>query len=234
LTKPMGGPDTPPVRLVTVSATYGAGGSVVAPRLAGRLGLPFADRLIEARGAPPGASAEGAAENEPRKSFLARLAHLNAGLNLPMPRNPDDLRDHIRERVEQSIAELVHSGGAVVLGRAAAVVLAGNQRAFHVRLDGPEQRRLLRGARIEGIDETAARSRLTATDAARQRYTRKLYQHDPSEVSLYHMVLDSTVLNLDACVELLALAAEAFWSNLGASEDAQAAASRDGEVGHRQ
>ena len=34
--------------LVTVSATYGAGGSVIAPRLADALGLPFLDRLISA------------------------------------------------------------------------------------------------------------------------------------------------------------------------------------------
>jgi hypothetical protein len=34
-------PPDPDVRLITVSAAYGAGGSVVAPALADRLGLPF-------------------------------------------------------------------------------------------------------------------------------------------------------------------------------------------------
>ena len=34
--------------LVTVSATYGTGGSVIAPRLADALGVPFLDRLISA------------------------------------------------------------------------------------------------------------------------------------------------------------------------------------------
>ena len=34
-------------RVVTVSATYGAGGALVAPLLAERLGVPFADRLID-------------------------------------------------------------------------------------------------------------------------------------------------------------------------------------------
>ena len=34
--------------VITVSATYGAGGSVIAPRLASQLGLPFVDRLISA------------------------------------------------------------------------------------------------------------------------------------------------------------------------------------------
>ena len=34
--------------LITVSATYGTGGSVIAPRLAEAMGLPFVDRLISA------------------------------------------------------------------------------------------------------------------------------------------------------------------------------------------
>jgi shikimate kinase len=34
------------VTLVTLSATYGAGGSEVGPALARRLGVPFVDRLI--------------------------------------------------------------------------------------------------------------------------------------------------------------------------------------------
>ena len=39
------------VRLVTVSATYGAGGAVVAPALAERLGVPFVQRATNSAGA---------------------------------------------------------------------------------------------------------------------------------------------------------------------------------------
>ena len=38
------------VRLVTVSASYGAGGSVVAPALAERLGVPFVQRATTSTG----------------------------------------------------------------------------------------------------------------------------------------------------------------------------------------
>ena len=43
-------PADPGVRLITVSASYGAGGSVVAPALADRLGLPFLQRVITSEG----------------------------------------------------------------------------------------------------------------------------------------------------------------------------------------
>jgi Cytidylate kinase-like family len=202
-------------RVVTISATYGAGGSVIGPRLAARLGLPFADRLIPARDAPsPGVGAEQVTDAErlqiSRSRFLARLALLTGGLGLPVP-HPEDLSDPIRRRVEQSIHDLIESGGAVILGRAAAVVLAGHRRAFHVRLDGPDGRRAARAMTIEGIDAPTARARLLETDRARARYVDRLYGHDPADQQLYHLVMDSTVLATDACVEVLGAAAEAFW-----------------------
>ena len=49
-------PPGPAIRLITVSAAYGAGGSVVAPALADRLGLPFLQRVTTSEGhvAEPG------------------------------------------------------------------------------------------------------------------------------------------------------------------------------------
>ena len=43
----------PAVRLITVSAAYGTGGSVVAPALADRLGLPFLQRVPRPKAAWP-------------------------------------------------------------------------------------------------------------------------------------------------------------------------------------
>jgi cytidylate kinase len=203
-------------RFVTVSATYGSGGSVIAPLLARRVGLPFADRLIAARDAPGSRSVEGVSQEEldeePKRSFFERLAHLNAALNLPAPRDPEDLRGHVRERVEQSVRALEAAGGAVLLGRAGQIVLAGHPGAFHVRIDGPPERRATRGALWEGIDAEAAAARMKETDEARARYVRRLYQHDPDDASLYHLVIDGTVHDAQACVELIATAAESFWT----------------------
>jgi hypothetical protein len=203
-------------RFVTLSATYGAAGSVIGPLLAQRLGLPFADRLIPARNAPVSPSGEGVnkeeRDEEPRRSFFARLANLNVGLNFPAPRDPEDVRGHVRDRVEQSIHALDANGGAVLLGRAGQIVLARHPGAFHVRLDGPPERRARRGALWEGIDLATARARLVETDEARARYTRTLYQHDPADPTLYHMLLDESVLGVEVCVDLIATAAHAFWN----------------------
>ena len=206
---------SPSLRMVTVSATYGCGGSFVAPKLAERVGLPFADRLIPARGSTEAPSAEEGLTDQERaqvrgRRLLERLVLLAPGLNLPTP-DAADLRDQLRDRVAASIRALVDQGGAVLLGRAGAVVLANHPGVFHVRLDGPEQRRIEQGCRFEGIDEARAKDRLVETDAARSRYVHRLYGRDPADASLYHVVLDATVLSVDDVVDVVALAAEAFW-----------------------
>jgi cytidylate kinase len=201
--------------VVTVSATYGSGGGIIAPALASRLGLPFADRLIPARGgAEPEDCGEQLSEDERlasrRTSFLDRLAHLTGGLGLPVPTG-DDLGDHIRAQVERSIRDIAAGTGGVILGRGAMVVLAGHPTAFHVRLDGPEDRRCARAMSIEGVDEATARSRMTETDRARAKYFSRIYGGDAADPALYHLVVDATVLPVDACVRLVVDAATAFW-----------------------
>lgn len=203
------------LRMVTVSATYGCAASVAAPALARRLGLPFADRLIPARGSDEGPSADESVSDAERvqvrgRRLLDRLVLLAPGLNLPTP-DAADLRDQLRERVDASIRLLVEQGGAVLLGRAGAVVLAGQPGVFHVRLDGPPGRRLERACAFEGIDEATARDRLTETASARSRYVQRLYGRDPGEQSLYHLIVDPTVLSPEDCVEVMATAALAFW-----------------------
>ena len=207
----------PVARLVTVSATYGAGGSIVAPLLAKKLGVPFADRLTT-RQLPeiPQFASERASEDElaeaPRSTFLRGLALLSAEWNIPVPDDPSALPAQVRARVLSSLENLLESGGAVVLGRAAAIALGQRAGVYHVRLDGPVERRIERGAAWEGVDVATARKHLEQTDASRLRYVRQLYRVDPTDPSLYHLVLDSTMLSIDACVDLIADAAQAAWS----------------------
>jgi cytidylate kinase len=62
---------------------------------------------------------------------------------------------------------------------------------------------------LEGVDRETAERHLVETDRAREAYVRHFYGADPEDPRLYHLVLDSTALALDACVELIALAARA-------------------------
>jgi cytidylate kinase len=196
---------------VTISAAYGAGGSVVAPALAERLGWPFIDRMVTADLSSDAAglatrSTEGLVKGEvtPPSRLLAGLARSAGVAAMMTPMQTLDTDVELRELTESALRPVIAGGAAVVLGRAAAVVLAGRARTLHVRLHGPEERRIAQAARIENIDEADARVRMAETDRARNLFVRRLYRRDPEDASLYQLVIDSTMFPLDAVVDLLA------------------------------
>ena len=209
--------DSPPrlaVHLITVSATYGSGGSVVAPALAQRLGLPFLQRVTTTEGEVALAAAPcherlvaEEAKTTPVHRLLASFTHSMPVGPTQSPLSVHHLDEDLRCSAEDGIHGLVADGGGVILGRAAAVVL-GRDRGFHVRLDGPPARRIIQGATVEGVSQEQASARLQTADKARAAYVRRLYRVDPADASLYHMVIDSTVIPLDTVIELILTAAQ--------------------------
>jgi cytidylate kinase len=202
-------------RLVTVSASYGAGGSEVAPALAERLGVPFLPRVTTSTGAITGPQpcverlAPEEASLTPGNRMLARFTEaMPAGptQSPPPSRHHDEI---LRRHCEEDIRRLAATGSGVILGRGAAVAL-GKDRGFHVRLDGPPGHRVVQGAAIEGITADQARRHLEAADRARTVYVRRLYRADPADPRFYHLLIDSTALPLAAVTEIILQALAAF------------------------
>ncbi len=204
--------------VVTVSASYGAGGSVVGPALAERLGVPFYDRLLHG---PETHNAEQIlerlSEEERRQrapaTLVSNLGHMSALFGFSTQAVADlDPRARIREEVDANVRRIARGlTGGVILGRSAAVVLGKNATAFHVRLDGPPDRRLAQGMLIEGVSEDVARAHQTDADRAWTTFAKRVFGRDPTDAPLYHLILDSTVVPLPACVTLIADAAAASW-----------------------
>ena len=129
--------------LITISRQYGAGGSHVAQRVADLLGWRVVDNeLVERVAAEAGLAPEDVARREERvPGFVQRLAQaLVAGtpeagpgpaIAVPMTglAEPDLVR--ITERV---VAQIAAEGRVVLVGRAAAAVLASEREAIHVRV----------------------------------------------------------------------------------------------------
>jgi cytidylate kinase len=214
------------VTLVTVSASYGAGGSRLAPQLAQRLGVPLLDRVVSATVAERLAVSvdEALAAEESIGSGLHRLSLGVAAARVIWGAPAETAAEMVdneafRRETERVIWELAATGHGVILGRAAAVVLRDDPRALHVRLDGPVPRRIRQAMAIEGIDRRAAERRLAKTDRAREAYVARLYRTDPLRPGLYHLVIDSTVIPLGACVELILGAARARQDAVSASGD---------------
>jgi cytidylate kinase-like protein len=201
--------------VVTVSAAFGAGGPEIARAVAERLDLPFHDRAIPALVA--GRLGVPVAEAEANDETIARgLWRLITSLGsmpdpvggvLPVSTLPDERA--YREQTERVLGEIAAGPGGVVLGRAAAMVLAGRPDTLHVRLDGPVERRLAAARALLDMPEDQVRRELEAADAARVAYVRHFYRCDPAAAKHYHLVVDSTALAHEVVVDLVVIAARA-------------------------
>jgi Cytidylate kinase-like family len=194
--------------LVTVAASYGAGGSRVAPELARRLAVPFLERphvpeLDEDE------EERACDERLSRGGLLSRMASVAVAWGTPAGLTAEELLpDEARRReVELEVREFAAAGRGVVLGRGAAVLLRDDVRALHVLLDGPEDARVEQAMAIEGIDRETAKRRRSRMDRFRRAYLEGLYGVDARDPGVFHLVLDSTAISLEDCVAIIADAA---------------------------
>ncbi|CAN5305514.1 hypothetical protein BH20ACT5_BH20ACT5_11030 [soil metagenome] len=199
--------------IVTISATFGAGGSEIGPAVAESLCLPFVDRAIPASVAHKlGVSLDDAEANDERVatglwrviSSMALVPDLSAG-PLAYHAVPDERV--FREQTERVLREISQGMGGVILGRGGAFVLADVPDALHVRLDGPVEDRCRAHARFSGEDERTSRQAVADNDSARTAYVRHFYRCNPAEARHYHLVIDTTALPHNTVIGLIVTAA---------------------------
>ena len=209
--------------VVTISSSYGAGGSVVGPDVARRLNLPFVGSAVVPSAVVTAAAegdegAEGLVPDERGDSVFHRLILAAArmpgivGVAMPQPSIGMTEEERFKAQNEAGMCELVATTGAVIRGRGGAAFLGDDPRCFHVRLDGPLERRIRQAMRIEGIGEDEARRRQAETDRVRSLYVRRFYDRDARDPAMYHLMLDSTVVPLAVCTDLIATAARRAWA----------------------
>lgn len=203
------------MHVVTISATYGAAGSVVGPAVAERLGVPFHDRAIPTAVASDlGITLEHAlSRDEHAPGWLSRVLAATAPMSAewmigPQPPNAGPLPDdRVLACTQDAIRRCIAAKGGVILGRAGAMVLRSHPTALHVRLDGDPERRVRQAATLLGISEEQARDALGRNDHARAAYVRHFYRTDPARPEHYHLVLDSTRMSPEVCTDLIVAAA---------------------------
>ncbi|HST67899.1 MAG TPA: cytidylate kinase-like family protein [Mycobacteriales bacterium] len=201
--------------VVTVSASYGAGGSEIGPAVAEALGLPFVDRAVPAGVARKLDVPLDLARQRDETTDRGLWRVISSMALVPEMAGAGPLAYHtfadehaFREKTEEVLHEIAGIGG-VVLGRAAAIVLAGRDDALHVRLDGPVEGRVARSVQRSGRSEAEVRRALRSNDAARAAYVRNFYRADPADARHYHLVIDTTAIPWNAAAELVVAAARA-------------------------
>jgi cytidylate kinase len=201
------------VKLVAISASYGAGGQVIGPALAERLGVPFLDRAIPVQVAERlDVPLADAAAHDDRDREGSRLERMLRGFRATEPSIPTWVpaagftSEDFRQATEDVLLRQAASGEGVILGRASTIVLRDDPRVLRIRLDGPRERRIEQAMHLGDVDRETAEAALERLDRTHADYARDFYGIEIADPANFHLVLDSTALPLESCVELIALA----------------------------
>jgi cytidylate kinase len=196
--------------VITISSSFGAGGSVVAAQVALSLGWTVVNRAIPAAVAdqlsvPLDVAIANDEEVESRFGrALARAAMQfsgEGGSHLP---REIFAGDHAFMKVTETVVrQAAEKSDCVIVGRAAAIVLGDRADVLNVRLDGPMKDRVRQGMEALHLTEEAAKQKLQKTDRAREAYVRLFYKCSWSDPKLYHLLIDSTAIPLDVCARIV-------------------------------
>lgn len=198
--------------VVTIEREYGAGGSVIAAKLAGRLGWKLYDQELTAEIARVAKVDQTAVArcDEQCDPLLYRLAKVfwrgsyEPTLQIPEGRvfDTDTLVSVARRLIEES----ARHGRCVVVGRGAPYILRQRPDRFSVFLYAPRQLKIRR-AMAQHMSEQEAAQLVDTIDVERATFVKRYFGKDWPCRDLYDMMLN-TDCGYDKAVELILQAME--------------------------
>lgn len=196
--------------IITLSRMHLAGADKVAERVAAELGWTVVDdAFIETLAERSGFDREDVKSLEERvPTFMERFAQSSA-LSTPelLASAPDAIQEpeaiKLAHLTRDLVEELGRQSRVVLVGRAAAAVLARERDAIHVWLVASVEYRTREAMRRFGMSESEARAAIAERDTSRARYHLELYHRVWADPVNYHFVLNTEVLGVVGAADLI-------------------------------
>lgn len=203
--------------IITLSRQYLAGAEQVSKLVAAELGWTvvddaFIDTLAERSGFDP-EDVKGLEERVP--SFMERFAQSSA-LSIPefLISAPDATFEpeaiKLAHMTRDLVTELGRRDRVVLVGRAAAAVLARERDAIHIWLVASVEHRVRAAIQRYAMSEAEARAVVAERDSSRARYHRELYNRVWADPINYHFVLNTELLGIEGAADLILARARAL------------------------
>ena len=196
--------------VISISREFGSGGRLIGKRLAARLGIPCYDRtLIQKTSEKSGLSPDFIARAEERARSRFHLNIAPIGIGVPTFTHQGIPVSHQAFFAQADvIRELAAEGPCVIVGRCAGWVLREQPHVLNVFIHADRQERLRRAVEEYGIPQDQAASVLHRFDHRRSNFYHANTGRSWREREGYHMVLDSGLLGVELCSQLLVAAAQ--------------------------
>jgi cytidylate kinase len=195
--RPQAGEAVVPRPIITVSRELGSGGTELAELVADRLGYTLFDKeVIEVVAREAGVQ---------REIFEGLDERTRSGIEQwvdgVLHRRIVTSQDFVRS-LAKTLITVARTGSAVVVGRGANFILAG-EPALHVRVVAGREYRLRRFMRVQGIEREEAGRALDQADRDRAEFVQKYLHQDLLDVTAFDLVLNLERIGLDRGVNLV-------------------------------
>jgi cytidylate kinase len=206
--------------IVTISRSYGSGGSEVATAVAEALGWPLLDNaVVDEVAARTGLSPDAVAAREERiPSFAERVASAmtlsTQEMLSPIARATfPPTEERILEVTRRVIEEAVARGPIVIVGRGAQMMLGARGDTFGVFCDAPREALVRRVMHRDGLQHAAAEKRVDEVNRQRAQWTRTHWGRDWRSPDTYHLCVNTDLLGIDGAAEAVVGAARRFFAS---------------------
>ena len=118
------------------------------------------------------------------------------------------------------IKEVASAGNVVIIGRGSNMILADTPGVINVALVAPMEYRVNTIMHREHLDQAEARAYLDQLEEARLTFFRKFFKVEATDPDLYHLVINTGLINQDAVTDTIARVATAEESSQETAEAA--------------
>ena len=190
-------------RIITISREFGSGGRFIGEEVAKKLGIAYYDKNIinqiaEESGLSPDYIQE-SAELSPKKGLFA---YAFAGRDI----TGKSLEDMVYEAQRKVILELADKESCVIIGRNADFILKDRDDVLNVFIEANTPEKAARIKKLYQKSDDEVKKLLKAVDKKRSVNYRYFTDKEWGNRKNYDLVLNSSVLGYDKCIELIASA----------------------------
>lgn len=189
-------------RIITISREFGSGGRTIGREVAAKLGIACYDsELIEKIAEESGLTKdyiEERGEHALHGSWLANAFSAQRSFNGP------STQDYLWSVQRQVIVDLAEKESCVIVGRCADYILDGQADCLKVFIHADLEKRAERIVKVYGETEEAPQKRVQYKDKRRKAYYQFYTNMEWGKAQNYHITLDSGILGIDKCVDVLA------------------------------
>ena len=194
-------------RIITVSREFGSGGRTIGKMLAERLNLKYYDKeLVKRISLETGFDPKYIEEHGEYAQSRSIFSYMFGAQGHPEAMKGMTPADFLWCMQRDIILDIAEKEACVIVGRCADYILRDRDDCLNVFIHAPKDKRAERIVKLYGESDVAPEKRLDDKDARRRVNYRHFTGQEWGVAQNYHLALDSGMLGIEGCVDLIAAA----------------------------